>query len=226
MRRNAVGFYWTYPVEWAGFAKLPKNVDEAAARSKTIRYQRDLIRRYVDDGRLNLVHEEVFLETEPDRGSQHIVGPLKKVANICRAKDAVLLLVHFSVVHGWRDHASITYWLGNADIKFMWVYPDEIIIDGRPFDPHAHFRRWRDIQHERTAEKFRRAAIAMERAKELRVLRYTYERIAAILNAEQIGSPTGKLWKEDNVRKLIKGWPWLFLRYRSQFMARIFRPKH
>ena len=42
---RAVGFYWTLPVPWAGFTDLPTDVDEAAAQSRTIRYQRDLIRR-------------------------------------------------------------------------------------------------------------------------------------------------------------------------------------
>ena len=121
MRRNAVGFYWTYPVEWAGFTRLPKTVDGAAARSKTIRYQRDLVRRYANDERWNLVHEAVFLETEPDRGSQSTIGPLTKVTRTCQAEDAVLLLVDFSVEHGWRGHEFINYWLAKADIKFIWI---------------------------------------------------------------------------------------------------------
>ena len=49
MSQNAVGFYWTLPVPWAGFTSLPKAVDDAAKLSRTIRYQRDLIRRYAAD---------------------------------------------------------------------------------------------------------------------------------------------------------------------------------
>ena len=31
------GFYWTLPVNWTGFQSLPRNVDEAADASRTIR---------------------------------------------------------------------------------------------------------------------------------------------------------------------------------------------
>jgi hypothetical protein len=30
MARNAVGFYWTLPVPWAGFTSLLREIDEAA----------------------------------------------------------------------------------------------------------------------------------------------------------------------------------------------------
>ena len=49
MSQNAVGFYWTLPVPWVRFTSLPKAVDDAAKLSRTIRYQRDLIRRYAAD---------------------------------------------------------------------------------------------------------------------------------------------------------------------------------
>ena len=68
--RNAVGFYWTLPVPWAGFTKLPKDIEEAAKASRTIRYQCELIRRYARDNGYRLVDEKVFLEIEPDRGSE------------------------------------------------------------------------------------------------------------------------------------------------------------
>ena len=35
--RNAVGFYWTLPVPWAGFVELPEDIDAAAKASRTIR---------------------------------------------------------------------------------------------------------------------------------------------------------------------------------------------
>ena len=37
--RNAVGFYWTLPVPWAGFTHLPDAVEAAAKASQTIRSQ-------------------------------------------------------------------------------------------------------------------------------------------------------------------------------------------
>ena len=44
MGRNAVGFYWTLPVPWAGFTALPEKIEDAAKVSRTIRYQMQLIR--------------------------------------------------------------------------------------------------------------------------------------------------------------------------------------
>lgn len=41
---NYIGFYWTLPVNWAGFTTLPADADEAAKGSLTIRYQVDLVR--------------------------------------------------------------------------------------------------------------------------------------------------------------------------------------
>lgn len=36
---NYIGFYWTLPVNWAGFTTLPSDADAAAKVSCTIRYQ-------------------------------------------------------------------------------------------------------------------------------------------------------------------------------------------
>ena len=44
MGRNAVGFYWTLPVPWAGFTDLPKDIDAAVKASRTIRYQVQRVR--------------------------------------------------------------------------------------------------------------------------------------------------------------------------------------
>lgn len=110
MGTNAVGFYWTLPVPWAGFTKLPNDINEAAKASRTIRYQRDLIRHYAKDEGYCLVHEEVFLEIEPDRGSELIPEPLAKVETICRTKDATLLYVDFSEVQRWRSHMVLSNW--------------------------------------------------------------------------------------------------------------------
>jgi hypothetical protein len=49
VRQRFVGFYWTLPIPAVGFTSLPKDVGAAAAASKTIRYQRERIRRWVAD---------------------------------------------------------------------------------------------------------------------------------------------------------------------------------
>jgi hypothetical protein len=92
---NAVGFYWTLPVPWAGFTTLPKAVDEAAKLSRMVRYQRDLIRRYARAEAFELVHEEVFLELYPDRASKLVLEPLRRVKSICETRNAILALSRF-----------------------------------------------------------------------------------------------------------------------------------
>lgn len=42
-----VGFYWTFPVRWAGFRDLPDDVARAAEASRTVQYQRTLARQHV-----------------------------------------------------------------------------------------------------------------------------------------------------------------------------------
>jgi hypothetical protein len=203
MARNAVGFYWTLPVPWAGFTKLPKEVNEAAEVSRTIRYQRDLIRGYARDERYRLVHEEVFLEIEPDRGSDLIFTPLRKVKKICEAENAVLLFVDFWGVARWRAHWAMTDWLRREKIEMQPIAPSEILMDGKPFDPHAHFSAWREKQEDWTEKKKERIARGMGRARELRQQGHSYRKIADALNKEQLPSPTGRPWTADNIRKLL-----------------------
>jgi len=201
--RNAVGFYWTLPVPWAGFTALPEDIDAAARVSRTIRYQRDLIRRHAGDANYRLVAEKVFLEIEPDRGSRYILDVLRPLEAFCRAKDAVLLFVDFSEVQGWRSHAPMADWARHARIAIEPVYPDEITIDGVSFDPHRHFAAWRRRQHEWTAGKEARVARALAVAAGLRREGRTHAAIAEELNAARIPGATGKPWTADSVAKLL-----------------------
>lgn len=113
--RNAVGFYWTLPVPWAGFTTLPEDIDAAAKVSRTIRYQCDLIRRHAVENGYTLVAEKVFLEIAPDRGSQYVLEALRPLEAICRAREAVLLFVDFSEVQGWRGHGPLSDWATRTD---------------------------------------------------------------------------------------------------------------
>ena len=204
MARNAVGFYWTLPAPWVGFRRLPEAVDEAAKKSKTIRYQRDLIRRCAEEEGYLLVHEEVFLEIDPDRGSDLIFAALEKVKKICRAEDAVLFVVDFSEVSRWREHMVMTCWLREANIDIENISPREIILDGKIFDPHAHFRSWRQKHRDWTEKKPERIGRAVERAKELLELGKSFLEIAETLNTEKVQTPTGRPWKPDNIRSFMK----------------------
>lgn len=205
--RNAVGFYWTLPVPWAGFAALPARVDEAAGVSRTIRYQCELIRRHAADEGLRLVAEEVFLELSPDRGSAEIADALRRVERICRERDAALLLVDFAAVQGWRGHRPLEDWASRARIEVRTVYPDGIEIDGAWFDPHDHFARWRERQNEWTRGKAARVGRALAEARARSAAGRTRAEIAAELNAHAIRSASGRPWTAESIGKLLKAEP-------------------
>jgi hypothetical protein len=48
---QVVGFYWPFPVKWAGFTDLSSDAEEAARQSRTIRYQHEFVQRHVKEGR-------------------------------------------------------------------------------------------------------------------------------------------------------------------------------
>lgn len=201
--QNAIGFYWTLPVPWAGFTTLPEDIDAAAEVSRTIRYQRDLIRRRAREWNFRLILERVFLEIEPDRGSDYVLDALRDLKEICLERDAVVLHVDFREVHGWRRHGALSDWQREARIAVEAVYPDEITIDGQPFDPHRHFSDWRERQMQWTAGKQARVARALEAARSMRDRGRTHKEIAQALNDKGVRSATGKPWTADNVRSLL-----------------------
>jgi hypothetical protein len=205
MTKAAVGFYWTLPAPWAGFTDLPDDIDEAAAASRTIRYQRELIRRYAAGEGFRLIREQVFLELEPDRGSDQILGPLEEVEAICLKEAAVLLYVEFAELGGWRRHHYLVDWARRErrePIEILPIYPSPLEVSG--FDPHQHFSAWRQAQSEWSARKPERTARALSRAQQLQIEGRSQSGIADQLNSEDIPSPTGKRWTADNVRKLLK----------------------
>lgn len=198
------GFYWTLPVPWAGFTELPKDVDAAADRSRTIRYQRDMVRRWVDDVPGVLVAEEVFLELSPDRGSEQILPTIERLLSRCRRDDAQLVLVDFSEAFGWRRHEPLWTRLSSEGERVQWLMPDEAWLDGKRFDPIEHFRTWRKIEQAHVLSKpERRTDIA--RAIETReAANPTHAALAEALNADGIRTSTGRRWTADNLRKFLK----------------------
>lgn len=203
MGRNAVGFYWTLPVPWAGFKDLPADIEAAAEVSKTIRYQMELIRAYARDNGLALIREEAFLEVEPDRGTEYVLTALRKLEDDCSANAAALLYVDFSQVQGWRSHPPMEAWSRRKKIELMPIWPDPVRIDGKIFRPERHFREWRERQDVWSEGKEARMAKALKRAQALRKEGHSYRVIAHRLNEEALRSATGKQWSIDLVRKLI-----------------------
>jgi hypothetical protein len=204
--RNAVGFYWTLPVPWAGFETLPADIDAAARASQTIRYQRALIRRHAKAEKYDLIREEVFLEIEPDRGSRDIRDPLNRLAKYCRKQNAMLLYVDFTEAGGWRSHNALKQWAAGVDIEVRPVAADPVLLEGEKlFDPGAHFSAWRARQAAWQAAKPARARIARSRIADLTAQGMSNPAIAMQLNAEEVRSLTGKPWTGEMVRKVGAG---------------------
>lgn len=202
MTRSAVGFYWTLPVPWAGFTDIPDSIDEAATASATIRFQRDLIRRYAREERLHLIKEQVFLEIKPDRGSEQILEPLTKVEAFCKANEAVLLYVDFAELSGWRRHQYLNQWMSRTTVDVIPIPASWMEIEG--FDPWQHFAEWRARQHQWIEGKETREARALRRASELRDEGVSHSAIAERLNSEGLPSLTGKRWSGANITKLLQ----------------------
>ncbi len=201
---NAVGFYWTLPVTWAQFVELPKDLEAAAAASKTIRYQIELVRRYAKDHGFTLIHEEVFLEIEPDRGSAHIQTALETLERICRTNSATVLVVDFSVVQNWRRNGYMDDWLENTDMPFIRISPDPLLSSEWSFDPGQHFGDWRKRHLDWMNSKPEREAFALRRSLELQKTCLSVNVLAQRLNSEKVPSPTGKPWSESNLRAFLK----------------------
>lgn len=204
MGRNAVGFYWTLPVPWAGFMGLPDGIEDAAKASKTIRYQVQRIRNYAREEGFTLIREEVFLEVQPDRGTDSVISALEKLEHYCRTHAATLLYIDFSEAQGWRSHPPMEEWSRGKRIAILPILPEPEMIGGKTFDPAAHFRDWRKRQEAWSEGKAGRLAAALKAATGLRETGLAYARIATVLNETSVQSATGKPWTGEMVRKLLQ----------------------
>jgi hypothetical protein len=63
--RRFVGFYWTLPVPFAAFTALPDDIDAAAEKSMTVRYQRERVRRWVKEEKGELLRRARLPRTCP-----------------------------------------------------------------------------------------------------------------------------------------------------------------
>lgn len=200
---KAIGIYWTLPVPWAGFTVLPADVDAAAAVSRTIRYQRDLVRRRAAEDGLELAGEAVFLEIAPDRGSREIAAAVRRRLAPWIGSGALVLWVDFAQAAGWRAHDPLRKVLTALGAQSFPIWPDPLPIDGKPFDVRAHFEDWRARQQAWTEAKPAREAAALARLGNLQAQGASLAKAAARLNAEGLPSLTGRPWTADNLRKFL-----------------------
>lgn len=196
-----LGFYWTLPVNWAGFRRLPANVADAAAASRTIRYQRECVRRYVADNRGTLLDEIAFIDVQPDRATDLVEGELRQKA-AAYAKRATLLYVRFHETHHWRRNMYLLHSAEELGLEVLPLPPDPIRIDGNVFDPIQHFEQWRE-EDART-----RTRLKLEAHRELRLALAAvpegngrWHAIAQRLNDTGVLTSGGTHWTTENVRK-------------------------
>lgn len=201
-----VGFYWTFPVRWAGFLDLPDDVARAAQASRTVAYQRALVRRFVDWENGRLAHEVVAMEVSPDRGTAAIAGDTARAGHLCREAGATLVHVDFHRNGGWRPHpvlADALATLRRSGVPTVGLDAEEIVLDGQRFDPAAHFSMWRVRDAEERARRRQDVPAALAAAlAEVPEGRGRWKAVAELLNARKV--PTfggGATWTPDNVRK-------------------------
>lgn len=130
MSKQAVAFYWSLPVPWAGFTTLDPDIEVAAGQSKTIAYQRALVREYAKRLGMTVIHGEAFLEIDPDRGSSYIIPALRKAESLCRKHCAELVYVNFAGVQSWRSHYAMEEWLNRADIPQTAIEAEPVVVNG------------------------------------------------------------------------------------------------
>lgn len=199
-----VGFYWTLPVPWAGFTALPGDIEAAAKASRTIRYQRDRVRRWVAEEKDALVDEAVFLELAPDRGTAYVKDAVAKATARCKAAGAGLVLVDFRMTHGWRAHPALWEALEETPVPQMRLDPVPLLIDGQTFDPLAHFRTWAAAQDAHAQSKPAHKAQIKAALGDAALAHTTLAETAARLNAAGLRTHTGKPWTADNLRKFMQ----------------------
>jgi hypothetical protein len=206
-----VGFYWTLPVPRFDFTKLPETVEEAAAESRTIRYQRELVRHYAVErcgGRI--IGEVPWMEERPDRGGHFAEAYLEKAYAICRVDGATLVYVNFGERYGWRKHMELRALLEDAPVECIALAPSPIEIDGEHFDPVSHFQDWRDrladvrlAPHEKEDYATRILSIVAPYLPPERSIP-DYAAAARFLDEQNARTTTGKPWSADSLRMFLK----------------------
>ncbi|WP_136684540.1 hypothetical protein [Falsirhodobacter xinxiangensis] len=187
------GIYWTHPVPWLGFTTFG-DVDHAASVSRTIRYQRDMIRREVKDRRATLVAEAAFIERAPDRGSPEVAAEIAAI--VAKRSDLTPMLVDFSAAFGWRSHYHLKQAMDQAKAEFL--LPEPL----GDFDPVQHFRKWSNRHNsQKVGKEAHRVDIlaAVANAPDTRPTP-----LASYLNDLGLRTHGGRPWTPDNIRHFLK----------------------
>ncbi|WP_131114269.1 hypothetical protein [Lichenihabitans psoromatis] len=201
-----VGFYWTLPIPAVGFVRLPKAIDDAAAASRTIRYQRERVRRWVESQKGHIVAEFAFLELRPDRGSDAVAEELGKALRKAQETGATFVYIRFADYHQARLHPFMQVILQVTSVPCVGLPPDPEQVGFETFDPIAHFRKSRKTLPRAWDSERQEALQAAVNAAVVAVgdVRGKAERIAEHLNSSQIRTTNGRAWTGSNVRAFMR----------------------
>lgn len=202
MRQPYVRIYWTLPVNWAGFRDLPPSVEAAASASKTIRYQRERVRRHMQDDSGDLIAEIAFMDTRTDRATDTVRDVLHHHAPAFVASSPTLLTVRFEDNSHWRPNPFIHRAASELGLNLLGLPPEPLLIDGQIFDPARHFATWR--KHDGTA--MARLRLNADEAlctalSETPPGEGRWQTIADLLNCQHVRTIRGGQWTQENVRK-------------------------
>lgn len=204
MKAACVGFYWTLPVAWADFWRLPSDIDGAARASRTIRYQRECVRQWARDEAIRVVGEIAFMDVRTDRATEMVQWELEKARCLCAQRRAVLAYVAFEERNLWRSNPHLRHHAEALGLELIALPPVPITIDGRRFDPIAHFKASRVTERERMSDLRRDAYAGIERAlSAVPEGSGRWQAIADRLNKEGVRSLKGSDWTSENVRKVV-----------------------
>ena len=201
MNKPYVGFYWTLPVKWARYYKLPSGLDAALAKSRTIRYQYERVRRYVAEERGSLIDHIHFMDLRPDRGTGAVVEALARARASCTASQATLIYVDFADSFGWRPHKPMREYLEQEGLDALPLPPDPVPIDGQMFCPITHFQTWRQRHGQHHERRQRALSELINAAVDIPKGPGRYASLAEILNSRGESTASGLPWTATNVRK-------------------------
>ncbi|MDG1279965.1 MAG: hypothetical protein P8O10_01540 [Pseudorhodobacter sp.] len=195
-------FFWTLPVNWAGFTTLPENADAAAKVSRTIHYQVEVVRRWVNENNGSLRREVVFMDVRPDRGTDAIQSEISTLLVEAQKTKADVVLVDFSEAFGWRPHGPLFEMIRDAK-NCLLLPPESTLIDGKIWNPVDHFRAWREVDYAHQLAKDDIKHAAMSAVTDLKADGASYATIASRLNDMGMKTVNGRVWTADNVRKFM-----------------------
>ena len=203
MTNRYIGLYWTLPVNWAGFRDLPTNVEAAGQASRTIRYQRECARRYINENHGILVDEIAFMDIRPDRATDTVRDVLRQRLPAYAGMDVALLAVAFDEVHQWRHNPFLMEAAQELGRELVTLPPTPIVIDGRSFDPARHFSAWRKADSQAMTRLRLEAYEGLNAALvEIPEQEGRWRLIAQELNGRGTRTIRGGQWTPENVRKL------------------------